>query len=252
MSNFNIVDETGKNREACELLCFSFESVKYCLYSVRRDNENYNIFISKLIDHGIGNIELINLEEEKEEVKELVKFIFKNPDVNSLKGARIDVLEDVSLYGVENLLFTTHKTYMFSVKEELYNKVKNAFSNRVNDTVELNINSLMNNNKDKLNTIRLSDEGVNFKTDMSQKINEKDNLLFEGSKSDLDNAHDIIRKINIERLDINNNEDLEKLFVKERIKTPNNDRGFISGNITLLILGILSFVLITILLMLNF
>ena len=41
MSNFNIVDETGKNREACELVNFSFESVKYCLYSVWRDNENY-------------------------------------------------------------------------------------------------------------------------------------------------------------------------------------------------------------------
>ena len=87
---------------------------------------------------------------------------------------------------------------------------------------------------------------------MSQKVNEKDNLLFEGSKSDLENAHDIIRKINIERLDINNHEDLEKLFVKEKIKTPNNNRGFINGNISLLILGILSFVLITILLMLNF
>ena len=250
MSNFNIVDETGKNREACELVCFSFESVKYCLYSVRRDNENYNIFTSKLIDHGMGNIELINLEDEKDEIKELVKFIFKNPDVKSLKEARIDVLEDISLYGVDNLLFTTHKTYMFSVKEELYNKIKKVFSDRVNDTVELNFNSLMN--KNKLNTIRLSDEGVNFKTDMSQKVNEKDNLLFDGSKSDLDNAHDIIRKINIERLDINNNEDLEKLFVKERIKTPDRDRGFVSGNITLLILGMLSFVLITILLMLSF
>ena len=85
---------------------------------------------------------------------------------------------------------------------------------------------------------------------MSQKVNEKENLLFEGSKSDLEYAHDIIRKINIERLDINNNEDLEKLFVKERIKTP--DRGFVSSNITLLILGMLSFVLITILLMLSF
>ena len=147
MSNFNIVDETGKNREACELINFSFESVKYCLYSVRRDNENYNIFISKLFDHGMGNIELVNLEEEKAEVKELAKFIFKNPDIKLLKDARIDVLEDISLYGIENLLFTTHKTYMFSVKEELYNKVKKAFSKKINDTVELNFNSLMNKNK---------------------------------------------------------------------------------------------------------
>lgn len=252
MSNFNIVDETGKNREAIKLVCFSFESVKYCLYSIRRDDENYNIFTSKLLDHGMGNIELINLEEEKEDIKELIKFIFNNPDVKSLKNARIDVLDDISLYGVENLLFTTYKTYMFRVKEELYNKVKKAFSNRVNDTVELNFNSLMNNSKNKLNNIRLSEEGVNFKTDISQTVNEKENLLFEGGKKDLEHVENIIRKINIERLNINNNEDLEKLFVKERIKNPNNNRGFISSNISLLILGILSFVLITILLMLSF
>lgn len=250
MSNFNIVDETGKNREACQLVVFSFESEKYCLYSVKRDNENYNIFTSRLIDHGMGDIELINLEDEKDEIKELVKFIFKNPDIESLKSAKIDLIDDISLYGVDNLLFTTYKTYMFSVKEELYTKVKKTFSSRINDTVELNFNSLMN--KNKLNTIRLSDEGVNFKSDMSQKVRENDNLLFEGTKLDLDNAHDIIRKINIEKLDINNHEDLEKLFVKEKIKTPNNDRGFISGNITIFILGILSFVLVAILLMLNF
>lgn len=250
MSNFNIVDETGKNREACQLVVFGFESKKYCLYSVKRDNENYNIFTSKLIDHGLGDIELVNLEEEKEEVKQLVKFIFNNPDVKKLKGARIDVFDEFSLYGVDNLLFTTYKTYMFSVKEDLYNNVKKAFSNRVNDTVELNFNSLMN--KNKLKNIRLSDEGVNFKVDISQNINEKDNSLFEGTKSSLENAHDIIRRINIEKLDISNHEDLEKMFEDKKIKTPNNDRGFITGNITILILSILSFILVIILLMLNF
>ena len=152
--------------------------------------------------------------------------------------------------GVDNLLFTTYKTYMFSVKEDLYNNVKKAFSNRVNDTVELNFNSLMN--KNKLKNIRLSDEGVNFKVDISQNINEKDNSLFEGTKSSLENAHDIIRRINIEKLDISNHEDLEKMFEDKKIKTPNNDRGFITGNITILILSILSFILVIILLMLNF
>lgn len=251
MSNFNIVDETGKNREACELVNFSFESEKYCLYSVKRDNENYNIFISRLIDHGMGDIVLLDIEDtKKEEVKEMIKFIFKNPDIKSLKEVRIDVLDDISLYGVEKLLFKTYKSYMFSVKEELYNKVKRSFSKKNGDTTQFNFKSLMT--KNNLKNIKLSDEGVNFREDMSQNVDEKGNLLFEGSKNDLDNVNNIIREIGIEKLNITNNDDLEKLFVKERIKTPNNDRGFASSNITILILGILSFVLITILLMLSF
>ena len=253
MSSFNIVDETGKSREAQEVLNFEFESDKYCLYSIRRDNENYNLFISKIIDHGMGNIVLVDLNDDKKsELDNIVRYIVQNSDVDSLKKARINVLNDVSLYGVDNLLFTSYKAYVFSIKEEMYTKLKNAFVKKVNDTQQFNFGSLMNKSKVDAVTFSISDESVNFKENIPQNVSERDNILFEGNKDDLNNVKDIIRKINIERLDINNNEDLEKLFVKEKIKTPNNDRGFVSSNITIFILGILSFVVLAILLMLNF
>ena len=248
MNSFNIVDETGKNREAQDILNFEFEGEKYCLYSIRRDNENYNLFISKIIDHGMGNIVLVNLNDDKKnEFDNIVRYIVQNSDIDSLKKARIKVLDDVSLFGVDNLLFTSYKAYVFSIKEELYSKLKKAFITKIDDTKQFNFSSLI----DKSN-LYLNDESVNFKENIPQNVSERDNILFEGKKQDLDNVKDIIRKINIEKLDINNNEDLEKLFVKEKIKTPNNDRGFISSNITIFILGILSFIVVAILIMLNF
>lgn len=248
MSSFNIVDETGKNREAQEVLNFEFESDKYCLYSIRRDNENYNLFVSKIIDHGMGNVVLVDLNDDKKvEIDNIIRYIVKNPDVVILKKARINVLDDVSLYAVENLLFTSYKAYVFSVKEELYMKLKGAFIKKVNDTQQFNFGSLMSKSN-----LYFSGENVNFNENVPQNINERDNILFEGNKNDLNKVQQVVKKINIEKLDINNNDDLENLFVKEKIKTPNSDRGFISSNITIFILGILSFVVLAILLMLNF
>lgn len=248
MSSFNIVDQTGKLREAENIVNFDFESIKYCLYSVRRDDENYNLFVSKLLVHNLGDVELIDLEEnEKNKINSVVNFIIDNDDINILKNAGIKIIENIVLYDAENLLFNTAKTYLFSLKFDILNKLKKRFGQKIGDTNQYSFNSLLNNSN-----IKLNNDFVRFKSDVPQVVSEGTNILFEGSKKDLNVAKDIIKQITIEKLNVNSEEDLKNIFVKEKIKKPTKDSGFVTGNISLMILGILSFVLLSILLILNF
>lgn len=248
MSSFNIVDQTGKVREAENIVNFDFESVNYCLYSVRRDNENYNLFVSKIIIHNFDNVELFDLEGiEKNKLTSVVNFIVENNEISSLKSAGIKIVNDIVLYNSDNLLFNTSKAYLYSIKYDDYIKLKNRFSDRISDTNQYSFNNLLCNSN-----IELKDDIIRFKSDISQVVNENSNTLFEGSDKDLNAAKDIIKKITIEKLNINNDEDLKKIFIKEKIKKPTWDSGFVTGNITLFILGTLSFFLISILLILYF
>ena len=81
MNKFMIKDENGVEREATLITVIENEGKKYAVYSIDRDNENVNIFVSNLTVDESGNniISDIDDQNEKNKVAELVKNIIKLP-----------------------------------------------------------------------------------------------------------------------------------------------------------------------------
>lgn len=74
MNKFKVRDENGIEREATIITKIEENQVNYLVYTIDRDAQTSNIFVSKLLN---GNLEDIQNPEEKQKVNELVKHIIK-------------------------------------------------------------------------------------------------------------------------------------------------------------------------------
>ena len=74
MNKFKVRDENGIEREATIITKIEENQVNYLVYTIDRDAQTSNIFVSKLI---YGNLEDIQNPEEKQKINELVKHIIK-------------------------------------------------------------------------------------------------------------------------------------------------------------------------------
>ena len=74
MDKFKVRDENGIEREATIITKIEENQVNYLVYTIDRDAQTSNIFVSKLVN---GNLEDIQNPEEKQKVNELVKHIIK-------------------------------------------------------------------------------------------------------------------------------------------------------------------------------
>lgn len=74
---FKVVDEEGIEHTAEVITAFSYKEKEYLVYSVDKDEENANIFVSRLVkdNEGYDVIEDIEDETEREEVQNVVKEI---------------------------------------------------------------------------------------------------------------------------------------------------------------------------------
>ncbi len=82
-----IVDEHGIDREANIICKFSIEDKDYVLYSIERDVENDNLFVSKLFNNNDGTSNIVDIEDENEKNKigEVVKEL-NTYSINSEEG----------------------------------------------------------------------------------------------------------------------------------------------------------------------
>lgn len=74
MNKFKVRDENGIEREAIIITKIEENQVNYLVYTIDRDAQTSNIFVSKLVN---GNLEDIQNPEEKQKINELVKHIIK-------------------------------------------------------------------------------------------------------------------------------------------------------------------------------
>ncbi len=74
MNKFKVRDENGIEREATVITKIEENQVNYLVYTIDRDAQTSNIFVSKLVN---GNLEDIQTPEEKQKINELVKHIIK-------------------------------------------------------------------------------------------------------------------------------------------------------------------------------
>jgi len=81
MRDFKITDENNIERDATLITVIEVEGKEYVIYSIDRDEENVNIFVSSLVKDANGNDIIVDIEDEKEKSKlnEIVKNIIKLP-----------------------------------------------------------------------------------------------------------------------------------------------------------------------------
>lgn len=79
LNKFKIKDENGIEREATVLTKLESEGNNYLIYTVDRDEENTNIFVSKIITDLNGNNTITDIldQNEKQKIDELTKQIIK-------------------------------------------------------------------------------------------------------------------------------------------------------------------------------
>ena len=78
---FKITDEQNIEREANLITIFENEGKEYAVYSIDRDVETVNIFVSRVEKDAAGNDMLKDIEtpEEKAKVDNIVKELIKLP-----------------------------------------------------------------------------------------------------------------------------------------------------------------------------
>ena len=82
MSNkaIKLVDEHDINREAKVIAMIELEGTEYVIYSIDRDEENANIFVSKLVKEGnYLLLDEIQSTDVKEKIDNVVKEMIKLP-----------------------------------------------------------------------------------------------------------------------------------------------------------------------------
>ena len=78
---FKITDEQNIEREATLVTTFDNDGKEYAVYSIERDAETVNIFVSQLEKDAEGNNILKDIEstEEKQKIDNIVKELIKLP-----------------------------------------------------------------------------------------------------------------------------------------------------------------------------
>ncbi len=78
---FKVIDENNIEREASLITVIEVDKKEYAIYSIVRDENTVNIFVSQLLKNEDGKDVLKNItdEREKEKIDKIVKDIIKLP-----------------------------------------------------------------------------------------------------------------------------------------------------------------------------
>ena len=127
--NIKIIDEHGIDRTANIVCSIDVDGSDYVVYWIERDNDNDNLFISKLLKNNDGTSTMMNIEDsiEKSNLNDVVKELITHA-INDEKDS-IDT-ESVTLKNgknvkIANVLFNkeqkinVQKTYITTVKKSV-------------------------------------------------------------------------------------------------------------------------------------
>ncbi len=130
-----IIDEHGINRKANIMCGIDVAGTDYVVYSIERDSDNDNLFVSKLIKNNDGTHNMINIEDNTEKtkltdvVKEMITSSVNNEndkvdgDINLANGEKVNIIS-VLINKAQNI--NVSKTYITTVKKAV-TKVGNDY-----------------------------------------------------------------------------------------------------------------------------
>ena len=125
--NIKIVDDHGIDRVANVICSIDVDGSDYVIYWIERDNDNDNLFVSKLLKNNDGTSTMMNIEDASEKsnlsdiVKEIITYAVKNEndtidtDVITLKNGKKIKVSNVLFNKEQNI--NVQKTYITTVEK---------------------------------------------------------------------------------------------------------------------------------------
>lgn len=135
--NIKVIDEHGIDRAASIMCGIDVDGTDYVIYSIKRDEENDNLFVSKLIKNNDGTSNMVNIEDSMEKskladiVKKLITYSINN-DADKTTG--VVTLADGKEIKISGVLFNKEqninvgKTYITTVKRAVTKVGANFYS----------------------------------------------------------------------------------------------------------------------------
>lgn len=133
-----VVDEHGIDRNASIMYGFELDGSGYVSYSIERDEENSNIFISKVLRNFDNTFNMIDIDDSMEKAKlvDIVKKIITNAVESSddKNAGNSLLLDDGKLIKFINVNFNkeqrinVQKTYITTVKKEVVRVVEKFYA----------------------------------------------------------------------------------------------------------------------------
>lgn len=178
--NIKIVDEHGIDRTANVICSIDVSGSDYIVYAIERDNENDNIFVSKLIKNIDNTSNLMNIEDsmEKENISNLVKQLTLdavNSQEDVLSSSEVVLSDGKVVKFITSLInreqsINVQKTYIATVKKSVtkvstdYYNVKNTLNVQTQENNESVIDSIFPINEDDKSSESLNVQEVVEKT----------------------------------------------------------------------------------------
>ena len=134
--NIKVIDEHSIDRSANIICSIDVDGTDYVVYSIKRDEENDNLFISKLIRNNDGTSNMINIDDTTEKsmladiVKELVTYAINNDadkttgEVTLSNGRKVKI-SSVLFNKEQNI--NVSKTYITTVKRAVTKVSENFY-----------------------------------------------------------------------------------------------------------------------------
>ena len=127
--NIKIVDQNNIDRDASVMFAFELEGSEYVSYWIERDDDENNLFVSRVLKNTDGTSNLLDIEneEEKTKVSEIVKTLITKSvkdesdklvgETVTLDDGKVVKLVDVSFNKEQRI--NVPKTYITTVKKEV-------------------------------------------------------------------------------------------------------------------------------------
>ena len=151
--NVKIIDEHNIDRNANVICAFNFNSADYVLYWIDRDEDNANLFVSKLLKNNDNTYNMLNIDDSMEKsrvsdiVKKVVSIAVKSEEDKANTSLTLDDGSNISLF---NPLFNREqninvtKTYVTTVKKSVAKVSRNYLDVKVEEAPAVNTDAIFN------------------------------------------------------------------------------------------------------------
>lgn len=129
--NIKVIDDHNIDRNANIMFAIDLDGSEYVVYSIERDTESNNVFVSRVLKDVDGTSNMLNIDEvdKKEEVANIVKLLISTAVSNQnskLTSSEMNLSDGktVKFVGVsfnKEQKISVQKTYITTVKKEVIN-----------------------------------------------------------------------------------------------------------------------------------
>lgn len=132
-----VMDRKTKHKMMMMVMCgITYQNDSYLVYSIRRDKNSANVFVSKLIRGSLGYLIVDDFSNgEKEVLDSVVNRILNKNSIKELESAGFSIIKDIDMDS--NISFDIDKCYVSTVSRSLikdcliyYNLVNESMFNR--------------------------------------------------------------------------------------------------------------------------